>query len=83
MLVKHEVFELVDHPKDCKVIKNHWVFDVKHDGCKQAHLVAKGFSQVKGLNFNQIISLVMYYETVCLMLALAALENWHMEAVDI
>ena len=25
----------------------------------------------------------MHYETVCLMLALAVLENWHMKAVDI
>ena len=34
MLDKHKVFELVDHPKDHKVIKNHWVFDVKHNGHK-------------------------------------------------
>ena len=29
MLDKCEVFKLVDHPKDCKVIKNCWVFDIK------------------------------------------------------
>ena len=83
MLDKHKVFELVDHPKDCKVIKNYWVFDVKPNDCKQACLVMKGFSQVKGLDFDQIFSQVGCYETVYLMLALAALENWHMEAIDI
>ena len=83
MLDKCEAFELVDHPKDCKVIKNYWIFDVKPNSHKQACLVAKGFLQVKDLDFNQIFSLVVCYETVHLMLALAALENWHMEAVDV
>jgi len=45
------------------------------DGRKKACLVAKGFSQVEGLDFNQVFSPVMHFETVHLMLALAALEN--------
>ena len=48
-----------------------------------AYIVAKGFSQIKGLDFNQIFSPVEHYETVCLMLVLAALKNWHMKAIDI
>ena len=83
MLDKHNVFELVDHPKDYKVIKNCWIFDIKPNGCKQAHLVAKGFWQVEGLDFNQIFSPVMCYEIVQLMVILAALENWHMKAVNV
>ena len=83
VLDKCEVFELVDHPKYCKVIKNHWIFDVKSNSCKWAHLVVKEFSQVEGLDFNQIFSPAVHYETVCLMLALAALENWHIKAIDI
>ena len=42
MLHKHKVFELIDHPQDQKVIKNQWVFDIKSDGCKKAHLVLPG-----------------------------------------
>ena len=42
MLRKCKVFELVDRPRDHKVIKNRWVFDVKSDGHKKARLVAKG-----------------------------------------
>jgi len=40
---------------------------MKSDGREKAHLVVKGFSQV--------FSPVMRFETVRLMLALAALEN--------
>ena len=56
---------------------------MKTDGCKHAQLVAKGFFQVEGIDFDQIFSLVVRFETVCLMLALSALENWHIEALNI
>ena len=83
MLQKRKVFELVDCPRDWKVIKNRWVFGVKSDGCKKARLVVKGFSQVEGLDFNQVFSPVVRFETVCLMLALAALENWYITGLDV
>ena len=56
---------------------------MKTDGCKHAQLVAKEFSQIKEIDFNQIFSLVVRFETVCLMLALSALENWHIEALNV
>ena len=83
MLHKHKVFELVDCPQDWKVIKNQWVFNVKLDGCKKACLVAKGFSQVEGLDFDQVFSPVVHFETVCLMLALTTLENWYITGLNI
>ena len=56
---------------------------MKPDGHKRARLVAKGFSQVEGVDFDKIFSPVVRFETVWLMLALAALENWHIESLDI
>lgn len=82
-LHKRNVFELVDCPPGCKVIKNRWVFDFKTDGRKKARLVAKGFSQVEGIDFDQIFSPVVRFETVRLVLALAALEGWHITGVDV
>ena len=82
-LRKREVFELVDLPKGRKVIKNRWVFDKKTDGRKKARLVAKGFSQIEGIDFNEIFSPVVRFETVQLMLALSALEDWHITGLDV
>jgi hypothetical protein len=62
-LEKHKVFEYTNRPEGCKVIKNRWVFDIKSDGWKKARLVAKAFSQVEGIDYNQIFSPVVHFET--------------------
>ena len=80
---ERKVYNLVPHPRGRKVIKNRWVFDVKDDGCKQAHLVAKGFSQVEGLDYDQVFSPVVRFETVRLILAMAALEGWVADGLNV
>ena len=82
-LDKHDVFELTDLPKGHKTIGCRWVFDIKGDGHKRARLVAQGFSQVEGVDYNKLFSPVVQFESVCLMLTLAALHNWYMTGVDI
>jgi hypothetical protein len=62
-LQKRNVYELVDLPEGRKAIKNRWVFNVKSDGWKRARLVAKGFSQIEGIDFDKLFSPVVRYET--------------------
>ena len=45
--------------------------------------MAKGFSQVKGVDYDEIFSLVICYKTVCMMFALSALEGMYMTGLDI
>jgi len=73
----------VDLPKRRKVVKNHWVFNIKSDGYYQSRLVAKGFSQVEGINFDELFSPVVCYETVQLLLAVAVLEDLDTQSIDI
>ena len=82
-LRKRDVFEVCDLPKGQKTIKSRWVFDMKTDGRKKARLVAKGFSQIEGIDYNELFSPVVRFETVRLMLALAALNGWHVSALDV
>ena len=76
-LDKCDVFELTNLSKGRKTIGCRWVFDVKGDGCKKARLVAQGFLQVEGVDYNKLFSPVVRFESVHLMLALAALHNWY------
>jgi hypothetical protein len=82
-LHRRKVFELVNPPKGRKVIKNQWVFNLKSNGHKKARLIAKGFSQVEGIDYNTIFSPVVQFESVQMMLVLAALKGWHISALDV
>ena len=82
-LKRRNVYELTELPPGRKAIKNRWTFDIKTDGRKKARLVAKGFSQIEGLDYDEIFSPVVRFETIQTILALAVLENWTIEAVDV
>jgi len=42
-----------------------------------------GFSQVKGIDFNQIFSPVVWYKSICWLLVAAALEWWYIEGLSV
>ena len=45
--------------------------------------MAKGFLQIEGIDFEELFSPVVRFESVRLILALAALESWHLQALDV
>ncbi|GKU85719.1 hypothetical protein SLEP1_g345 [Rubroshorea leprosula] len=86
-LHKNNTYELVELPKGRKTLKNKWVFKLKKDGDKivryKARLVVKGFSQKKGIDFDEIFSLVVKMSLICVVLGLAASMNLELEQLDV
>ena len=60
-LDKCVVFELTNLPKGHKTIGCRWVFDVKGDGHKKARLVAQGFLQAGGVDYNKLFLPVVWF----------------------
>ena len=60
----HRVYELVDRPIGHNIIKNQWVFDVTIDSHKKAMPVANSSSQQEGIDFEDIFSPIVHFETV-------------------
>jgi len=77
------VYDVVDLPKGRRVVKNRWVFNIKPNGHYRSCLVTKGFSQVEGIDFDKLFSPVVCYETAQLLFAVAALEDWDIQSVDV
>ena len=78
---KNGTWKMVDLPKGKKAIGLKWVFKTKFDanGSLQKHkarLVAKGYAQQHGIDFEETFSPVACFETVRLVLALAAQLQW-------
>ena len=84
MLIKRGVIINLQHlPQGRKAIGCRWVYVQKDDGRKKARLVAQGFSQIDGIDYDEIFSPVVRYETCRLILALAALEKLHVSFLDV
>jgi hypothetical protein len=76
-IVKNKTWELVNLSVGAKKIGVKWVYKTKInesgkvDKCK-AHLVAKGYAQEHGINYNKVFALVARWDTIHMVLALAA-----------
>ena len=87
-LTRMGTWELVNAPEDRKPITNKWVFVRKYDkdGNLQkykARLVARGFSQMPGMDYNETFSPVMRLETIRVILVLTVTEDWEIQQMDI
>lgn len=87
-LEKNNVWELVDRPKDENIVTNRWVFVIKRkpDGKidrYKARLVARGFTQVFGLDYNETYAPVVDCASIRLLLAYAAANNLFMGQFDV
>ena len=79
-LHENHTYELVKFPKGMRALKNKWVFKVKVEEHNlkpryKARLVVKGFSQRKGIEFDEIFSPVVKMSSICIVLVLAASLN--------
>ncbi len=87
-LYANNVCKLVELPKDRKTVGSKWVFKVKADSDGiferyKARLVAQGFSQKFGSDYDETFSPVVRFESVRTIIALAAQHGLQLHQMDV
>jgi transposase InsO family protein len=87
-LHENHTYDLVKLPKGKRALKNKWVFRCKIEPNRsqpryKARLVVKGFSQKKGIDFDEIFSPVVKMSSIRVVLSLAAKMNLEIEQLDV
>lgn len=85
---KNKTWVLTDLPPGRKAISLKWVYKLKKNTEGEivkykARLVARGFVQKKGVDFEEVFAPVTRLETVRLLLALAAKNAWEVHHLDV
>jgi hypothetical protein len=87
-LKQNQTWTLVEPPKNQQVIDNRWVYKIKRneDGSVQkykARLVARGFRQVAGIDYNETFSPVTKFDSIRMILCVAASEKLILKQFDV
>ena len=87
-LIESKTWKLVELPPGRKAIGCKWVFKLKHDVDGRverfnARLVAKGYAQKYGIDYDEIFSPVVRFSSVRLLLAFAVQHDFLIHQMDV
>ncbi|GJT25902.1 retrotransposon protein, putative, ty1-copia subclass [Tanacetum coccineum] len=88
-LRKNKTWELVYHLVGQKLVSCKWLFKIKEgiEGVQKprykARLVARGFIQRAGIDYNEVFSLVVRHTSIRIILALTVCEDYELEQLDV
>lgn len=86
-LIENETWTLEKLPEGKKAIKCKWIFTTKQDTNGdiiryKARLVARGFSQVEGIDYNETFAPVVRYTSIRILLSIASHLNLRISQMD-
>lgn len=85
---KNGTWELTELPPGRKPIELKWIYKIKRDAAGQiikhkARIVAKGYVQKQGVDYEEVFAPVTRLETIRLILALAAKNSWEVNHLEV
>ncbi|UYV69328.1 hypothetical protein LAZ67_6003255, partial [Cordylochernes scorpioides] len=87
-MYSHQVWELIPRPVNAKVVKSKWVFKISKDQENEnktykARLVAMGYNQIPGRDYNESFSPVIKNATLRTVLSMAATKDSVIKLFDV
>ncbi|KFK33801.1 hypothetical protein AALP_AA5G062200 [Arabis alpina] len=86
--VRNDVWELVPRPEGVNVVGTKWIFKNKIDANgvvvrNKARLVAQGYSQIEGVNFEETFAPVARLESIRFFLGMTCILNFKVFQMDV
>lgn len=80
-ILKNDVWDIVPRLEGKFVVSSKWLFKIKHaiDGSikkYKARFVSRGFSQKKGIDYEETFALVAHYTSIRTIIAIATAKGW-------
>jgi hypothetical protein len=87
-LSQTNTWTLVPHPPGKNIVGSKWIFKTKHrpDGSIEKHkarLVARGFTQQHGIDYDDTFSPVLKPATIRLVISIVVSRGWALRQVDV
>ncbi|CAL1359109.1 unnamed protein product [Linum trigynum] len=87
-LQANDTWDITDLPGGVKPIGSKWVYKIKYksDGALErfkARVVAKGYTQIYGIDYCDTYSLVAKITLVKMLLDVASAQKWHLHQMDV
>ena len=87
-LIRRSTWRIVPKPEGVNIVGSKWVFRLKKDvngnvTSHRARLVAQGFTQVHGIDFDDTFAPIARMVSIRTVLALAARHDWEIHQVDV
>ena len=87
-IMKNDVWEVVPRPEGKSVVTSRWLYKVKHatDGSIEkfkARFVARGFSQVEGVDYEETFAPVARYTSIRSIILITAKMGWNIHWMDV
>jgi len=87
-LLLNRTWTELPEPKGVNIVSSRWVFDVKYDRSGnierfKARLVARGFSQSEGIDFDETFGPTMRFDSLRTLLAVVALKDLECDQVGV
>ena len=87
-LLKNDTWDLVEIPKNKNIVGCKWVFKIKRKGDGsidrfKARLVAQGYTQEYGLDYQEIFSPVARYKSIRVMMAISNSLDLELHQLDV
>ena len=82
------IWELAIPLPNCRPVGLKWIFKLKKNPQGEiikhkAWLVVKGYSQRKGIDYEEVFAPVVRFESIRILIALAALKGWKIHHLDV